>query len=536
MKTLTKVIFKNAKPDIKNLNILSILSFIIVFLFLAGVMSVSSYIVTKELLKINQSYAFINILLLMNFIVLFGKSIFESLNVLYFSKDLKILLRMPIKSKDILHAKLIKMIVSEYQMETIMLAIPMIVFGILTKVNFTFYLYMIIILIVLPIIPIMITSLVISVIMRFTNFIKNKNKVLYITVVFSIILLEIISMNFKTTRNNTNSSFQDILLQTNGLAENIANQFVLVKPIMNTLLNYNNIEGIKNLILYLLESIICYISILMCMSRIYLKGAIGTTINSTMLNINQTKKVGFKDFKQRRIGEAYIFKELKILARTPIFNIQCLIMPIIYPILILAIIVFLIGFTKKIGIDISIILYKILKGTMGQVVVLAIGQTFYMLNFNSIIAISKESKSYKLIKYIPVSLKKQFNMKMYIGIIINIISSILLTILYYLIIYNPIMSLTMFIGLLGLNIIGEKFKLLIDIRNPKINWDNEYTMMKQNTNVMFELFYTLIIIGALVIISNIIKSTELFWCATIIMLIITNSIMDRYIVKNQSLI
>lgn len=83
-------------------------------------------------------------------ILIDGKSIFESLNALYFSKDLKILLRMPIKSKDIVNGKLINMILSEYQMETIMLAIPMIVYWILTKAGALFYTYMIIILAILP--------------------------------------------------------------------------------------------------------------------------------------------------------------------------------------------------------------------------------------------------------------------------------------------------------------------------------------------------------------------------------------------------
>lgn len=199
MKILTSVIFKNSKRrDNKNKSttkerILSILSFGIVFVFLAVLMGFTSFYVTTKLAEFEQTYAFVNILLFMNFFLLFAKSVFESLNVLYFSKDLKILLRMPIKSKDILNAKLLNMIVSEYEMEIIMLAIPMIVYGVFTKVNIVFYLYMIIILLVLPVIPILITSLVISIIMRFTNSIKNKSKVMYITIIIAIFLIGIIT-------------------------------------------------------------------------------------------------------------------------------------------------------------------------------------------------------------------------------------------------------------------------------------------------------------------------------------------------------
>ena len=174
MKKIASIIIKNSRRQEKQETIkekiLSAIAFLIVFLSLAITMIVTSIYVTKELGKINQEYTFINILLLMNFIILFGKSIFESLNALYFSKDLKILLRMPIKSKDIVNGKLINMILSEYQMETIMLAIPMIVYGILTKAGVLFYTYMIIILAILPIIPIVITSTIISIIMRFWGF------------------------------------------------------------------------------------------------------------------------------------------------------------------------------------------------------------------------------------------------------------------------------------------------------------------------------------------------------------------------------
>ena len=180
MKNLTSVILKNSKrreikgKSVINDNLFAVLSFLIVFVFLAVIMIVASIYVTKQLVKINQTYAFVNILLLMNFILLFAKSIFESLNVLFFSKDLKVLLRMPIKSKDILNSKLFDMIISEYEMELIMLAIPMIVYGIFTGVGFMFYLYMIIILLILPVIPISITSFILVLIMRFTNKIKNK--------------------------------------------------------------------------------------------------------------------------------------------------------------------------------------------------------------------------------------------------------------------------------------------------------------------------------------------------------------------------
>ena len=536
MKSLTKVILKNSirtNPSKKSL-ILGGIAFSIVFLFLSIMMILFSYIVTKQLIKINQAYAFVNILLLMNFFILFAKSVFESLNVLYFSKDLKILLRIPIYPKDILHAKFFNMIISEYQMEVIMLGIPMIVYGILTKVNFLFYIYMFLVLLILPIIPILLTSLVIAIIMRFTNFIKNKNKVLYITMIISMFLMGFVTMIFSNNQTISVSGFRNIILKTNGLAESIADYFILIKPIMNTLLNYDNIDGLKNLILYYLESIICYFIIIFIISKIYLKGAIGTTINSDKNTKCEFKELNLKDFESKKISKTYIIKEWKTLLRTPIFCIECVIMPLLYPICILAIVLFLMQFAKLVGLDLIESFKSIVNSSLGISIFLIVGQVFYMLNFSSIIAISRDSNNAILIKFLPIDLYKQFKIKIRIGILINTLASLIVSIAFLIFTKKLLFTFIIFLSLCFINVIGEKCKLLIDLQNPQMNWNSEYTMMKQNTNIMYELFYTFFISGCIFVISKIIIRSSIFLFTIFVITFLINFILSKYIDKKKA--
>ena len=537
MKNLTSVILKNSKRGnrlkSKKEMVLSFLAFLIVFFYIAGIMIAVSIYVTKKLIQINQAYTFVNILLLFNFFILFAKSIFESLNVLYFSKDLKILLRMPIKSIDILNAKMIYMVISEYEMELIMLGIPMIIYGLLTHVGILFYFYMILILLILPIIPILISSLVISIIMRFTNFIKNKSKVIYITVILSIFILTFITSTFNSIDNFSIQSITEIVLKTNGIAEEIANYFILIKPIMNTLLNYNNINGFKNLVLYFAENIITYILIIYIISKIYLKSAIGASINSNKNTIKNNKQLMIKDFKRKNKSISYIKKEIKILLRTPIFFIQCIIMPIAYPLSMFLIILFLVGFANFVGLNLWQKLNEIASSTMGIAMFIGIGQVCYMMNFTSIIAISKESKNAIITKYIPINLIKQFKLKTFLGLTTNSISTILVTTFYYMCTKNIIYSILLLILLIQINFIGEKVKLLIDLNKPQITWDNEYTMMKQNTNVMYELFYTLLLGGIILLIGNFINSIKIFLIINFIVFVILNYFINKYINKNN---
>lgn len=537
MKSLTKVIIKNSKrkdsqTSKKNI-ILEWLAFFIVFGTIGGAMIYFSYSVTNKLKEINQTYAFVNILFLMNFMILFVKSVFESLNVLYFAKDLKILLRMPLKSKDILHGKIFNMVISEYQMELIMLAIPLIVYGIITNVSFVFYLYMIIILAILPIIPIIITSLVIAIIMRFTNFIKDKSKVMYITMICSILIISFITMDFNSQNDFSVHVFENIILKANGLAEDIANRFVLIKQIMNTLLNYNNIEGLKHLIIFVIENIICYILGIFIMAKIYLKGAIGTTVNSKKMTKQENKEITLQDFKQINLKKSYIIKDKTTLKRSPIFCIQCIIMPILYPITVFAIVIGLLEFARLVGVDLWSKFYDVSITSFGGAIFLAVGQVFYMMNFNSIIAVSRDSNNAKIIKYLPISLYKQFKLKIKIGININMITTVLVSIANYFCTKNLLNSIIVFGSLLLLNIICEKYKLLIDLKSPKINWTSEYTMMKENTNVMYVLFYTLIVALVIFVVSKLITNINLYLIFMLLALLAINIILNEYIRKNQ---
>ena len=92
MRSLDIIIFKNSRRRDERIGIstneklFSALSFIVVFAFFAIIMIGISIYVTRRLDEFEQTYAFVNILLLINFFILFTKSIFECLNVLFFSK------------------------------------------------------------------------------------------------------------------------------------------------------------------------------------------------------------------------------------------------------------------------------------------------------------------------------------------------------------------------------------------------------------------------------------------------------------------
>ena len=283
------------------------------------------------------------------------------------------------------------------------------------------------------------------------------------------------------------------MLQVNGLIELISDYFVILKPIMNSLLYYQELSGLINIVIFAAESIICYYVMTWIISKVYLKGAIGATINGSIKDRIIDVKLKPEDFKPQNSKIAYLSKELKQIIRTPIFCMQCIIFPVVF----VGLPVFaLIAFARSIGLDFLADAQQNILKPIGVVICICIAQVLYIMNFTSITAISREGKSAKLMKTIPIGLYNQFRYKLYPGLISNGIIAIIITAFYGLFMpkFNFIMVLTLFVVLIELCLLEEKIMVLIDLNAPKITWTSEYTMMKENVNVMYEFFYAVVVI------------------------------------------
>ena len=359
---------------------------------------------------------------------------------------------------------------------------------------------------------------------------KNKTKVMYVTIVLALIMLNVV-LSLTGGQVSIFKLFDEQILMTeNGIANEITNGFKLIRPIMEALQNYNTICGLKSFAIYIIESIMIYIVAILFISPIYLKGCIGTIVNSNKNKSQRNVELKIEDFKRKSYKKAYLNKELKTIKRTPIFFIQCIIMPLTISIFILVVAVIFIFTANYIPYNLNFIADTswIAGGVFATI------QILYMLNFSSIIAISKEEKSAIISKYLPIKFSEQLKLKMIIGQIINLITGIGISALYYAFTNNIIYRIVILIISIIITLITEKIKILIDLKNPRIKWDSEYTMMKQNTNVMYELFYTMAFILLFIVLGIIIQNIKLYFEIVGIITFIVNIRIGQYLKNNDS--
>lgn len=271
-------------------------------------------------------------------------------------------------------------------------------------------------------------------------------------------------------------------------------------------------------------------------SKIYLKGAIGTVVNTNNMKTKKNAELKLSECKPKSPKRAFLSKELKQIMRTPIFCLQCIILPMVYPILFIGLpAIALISFVRSVEIDFLTNMQENIFSPIGIAIAISIAQVLYIMNFTSIIAVSREGRKAKLMKTIPISLYKQFKYKLYPALIADTVITCIVTICYSLLVskMNMIFSIFLFIILMALCLVQEKVMILIDLKKPKITWTSEYAMMKENVNVMYEFFYAVVVVILLTVIAFIINNIAVFMITIFITLVCINLAINQYVKKNQ---
>ena len=542
---LTKIFFKNSfqNPYIidkktNKINKKSIFVWLIIILMIA--ISYLSYEIIGELIKINQPNIFLNIFFLLVMIIMIFQVILASTNVYFFSKDLELVLPLPIKSEELLISKFNTILLNLYFTEFIFAFIPLIIYGILTYAGLLYYLYLIIILLIFPIFPNLIVSIIMMFSIKLSKFIKNKDifqVIITLFFIFMVFLLEFkIGNNIINKINNNVKIEQEEVVEAfnnfNEKTENINNYFLEINPTINILNNYNKLISIFYLIKIIFINLIFFILFIFISKKYYLKNILKNNNYYYFKKIN--KNYLEKKCKKIKKEKSYIKKEFKLLFKNPVFFMQC-----IFPVLILmvsAIIIValtssnireiltndLLGESIEFKIDLGVIL-----------LVLGIIQIIFTMSNISISSISREGKNAIYMKSIPIDFYKQFVYKTIPQIIVNMILIFIILILLKLIFpeFNLMYLILIFILANLLNIINSKLMVLVDVSRPNLNWNADYEAIKNN-NKLFQYTLTIIIILILVYFSKIFSKINLIIsCLLIILILIILILIINKIIK-----
>ena len=545
---LTKIFFKSSfqNPYIidkktNKINKKSIFVWLIIIVMIA--ITYLSFEIIKVLVEINQPTIFLNIFFLILNIIMIFQIILASTNIYFFSKDLDMVLPLPIKTEELLIAKFNTILINLYFTELIFAVFPLLIYGILNNLGILYYFYLIIILLIFPILINLIISIIMMFLIKLSKFIKNKD--IFQIIITLIFISLVFLLEFKVFNNIIGKIDDDFNMQNeqiiesifnfNKKLENINKYFLIINPTVKILNNYNKLISIIYLLKIILINLIFLILFIFVGKKYYLKNILKNNNYFYFKKINKNNIE--KKSKKINIKKSYIKKEFKILFKNTVFFIQC-----IFPILILMvslIIIILIALPNLQAILTSDLLEEDIEFSVDLSViclVLGIIQMIFSLSNISITSISRDGKNAIFMKFIPVDFYKQFIYKSIPQILINMIVIFIILILVKLIFPSFDFIYLIFLFIMGnlLNILNSILMVLVDLYKPNLNWNADYEAIKNNNNKLFQYVLTIIIILLLVYFYKIFLDINLnLACFLIILiLIILNLILNKIIKIN----
>jgi ABC-2 type transport system permease protein len=478
----------------------------------------------------NQEGILLSLIFSLGSTISFFFGVYTIMNVFYFSEDIEVILPLPFKSSEIVFGKFAAALINMY-IYTGMLILPLIAYGIESRASIMYYLYGIIALVITPILPMIYASLICMVLMRFTNLSKHKDAFRIVSGCLSLIL--IVGFNYFNSNMGKSMDSGEMLQKMsegNNSLLNVMNSIFITDKLTAFGLLYNNsINGLLFIILSLLIGITAFLIYYFVGGKLYMKGIIGISeAYSKRENILENGKA-HKLTKKNSPIKALVIRDIKIIFRTPQFFINCVAMLLYMP-AILGMGIFSNGQINHI---------KSLLSTNGTslygiaiVAAFIVGTTCVMGGGAGSTALSREGRDFLVSKYIPVHYKTQLYSKIISSLCINQIGTIIVAIILILVGASPILFvlgvISSFAGIFFVTIFG----MYIDYRSPKLNWENEKAMYKNNYMPLFIMLIIFIQGALLVILALIIKNYLIIFLMTIGVVSIASFIFYKGLVKH----
>ncbi len=459
-----------------------------VFLIVAFIPTLFSFYIMadsalKLLIPIQQSGVILGLMLTAMSMMIFFFAIFLIPAVFYFSKDIEILLALPLKAHTIVSAKLGVSLIYEY--------ISVFIIGIPILVAYTnnvqpgplFYLITLIVLIFAPLIPLILAGLIVMIVMALFPKARNRDLFNYLSGFVALAFAIGLNLAISSVVKIDSQSMINMLIEGNNSFIAIFGYLIPSIPFaLKAMVNLNLLDlGISLAIAVGFIALFLFVSDL-----VYFMAAVG--VNETGASRKTLKNKAYAKMTIRSNPViTYTIKELKLMIRTPIYLLNNISTVILMPVILLGSMMTGLNAQDE-GIQMiksipwsqpSILAYVIAAGV-------AIGLFMSSLNLITATAISREGTNVYFMKFIPMSYFKQIQAKVFSGLIISLLGIVFMLIPFGIVLKIPLLSLSLalcaaLLSGLFINYLG----IIVDMIHPKLIWEQEAAAVKQNLNAIF---------------------------------------------------
>ena len=530
--SMTKPSTKKQMIVTKLLLVLVSLLIILPFVVVSGLFI---YTVTNSLVEYNYETIGLEFMCILLCVFTFIFSFNVILNELYFTGDIENLLPLPLKPREIVGAKIASIFCAESLVQLLVIFFSVIGFFFALGLSFKNFLLGILGMITLPMIPIIYCSIISLLIMSFTRFIKNKETIRKVGLVFVLAVLMLFVYFLGALQNF------DLELYIEGFVNGDQTFLHVMRgifPHINLFIDILVTGSIRSLLLYILVNIGFIVVLLGLADVCYFKGVVGLSSKDTASKKSSSNILN--NIKVENPTNSYFKKEIFTLFRTSSYFLNCILINFIWPIFVY--VICKLKFPYLTLSKLKNLVTSTDNNTLIIIFMFVIGVSILLPALNSIASssFSREGKNFYFMKYIPMDYSSQVYVKLLVSFIIAFIGVNVFSLIFYLVIGLKVSTAFIFLIISFLSILFIcSLGIIIDSINPKLVWDDELNALRENSNnfiVMGISIFVFIVLAGLCYLLY--KSFGLAFAFTsiLLILILLNAIVydlnRRFTVKN----
>ena len=434
-------------------------------------------------------------------ILLFG--IYYVISAFYFSRDLEMLIPLPLRPSEVMISKFGVIMINEY-LTVMAFVLPVVItYGVLARGGVGYWVNAVLVYLALPVIPLAIVSVLVVAMMRFINVSRKKDILILIGSILLIVLA--LGLQFAARgapdREMNGQAIADLIASPDSLLNRVGSKFPPSIWAAKAIAGGFSGEGLVNLALLLGTSLAFFAGIVVLAEKLFYRGLVGLGEMTGKKRRLSRDEMSRRVTSGRRAGAAVFGREWKIMNRTPIFLLNGVLVVIIVPA------VFVLMATMGSGkggggrgSDLSAILKTMTSANpLYAILAAALFMTVCgSLNGTSSSTFSREGAQFWLSRVIPVAPREQAAAKFLHSYLIAMLGVVTAAVVAVFVLHLKAAHLAAAAGLaLIAGVLLTAVGMIIDLARPLLDWTNPQKAIKQNLNVLLAMLADIGILTAL---------------------------------------
>lgn len=413
-------------------------------------------------------------------------SFFYVFSELFFSKDVSFVSSLPISSREILTAKLLRIWLGEAGI-ALLICLPVVVlYGIAQAAGAGYYLKAVLLVPFIPMAPLAVITLLSFALIRISSLWKRREALtVLMSMVFMVAIIWVeMRFSFSAQENSMSAAILQTVLQQKTMLDMVAGLYPPVQWYAGSL-TQSGFGALANWFGFAAFNAAVLAAVAAAVGGVYQRFAIRQ--NEALTRMNASAKMRVDRHGMRSPFRALFRREIREVFIVPTYAMNCLSTAVVFPVI--AVVMMITANTANSELADLPEMLRLIPAPMMTAIIIAIFAFSGGMNMAASTAVSREGVRHEFFRTLPVKPQTQMLAKVSMGMVVNLIGVVPIAAIIFAILpaFRTQITIAFLCSLLFTfaNAVGG---LMVDTAHPKFGWKNETEAIKQNGMAALSMF------------------------------------------------